>query len=95
MGLDNASPMELGINIVMFVVFGSAFLFLLYHFCIYIYKHGITFFDLDAYKSYQISQKGGGITKIVTGLIFLSLPIIAVVLVVLYGHGRPLHTPAR
>ena len=94
MGLDNSSPMELGTTIFMSLLLGPAFLFMLYHLFKFIYKHGITFFDLDAYKSYQISQKGGGITKIVTGLIFLSLPIIAVVLVVLYGHGV-LHTPAR
>jgi hypothetical protein len=83
MGLDNASPMELAINIVMFVLIIPAILFMLYNLLKFILKHGITFFDKYAYDAYMISQKGGESCKSNIVYLFLLIGVIILFIIII------------
>ena len=93
MGLDNASPTVLGINIVMFVLFIPAILFMFYYAIKFLYKHGNTFLDSDDYDNYKKSQKGGSVTKYFTVLVFICIITAASLGIILSGGGRGI--PAR
>jgi predicted PurR-regulated permease PerM len=88
MGLDNASPTVLGINILMFVLFIPVILFVFYYAIKFLYKHGNTFLDSDDYDKYKKSQKGGSVTKYVTTFIFICLIVGTGVGIILSGRGR-------